>query len=139
MLTSYVNVYVGIAARLAPVALVLQGAAGLDADLAALAAQREADHLRGMTMLTARLVQLGCLRDDVTPAEAAAVLTTLATVGSYHHLVLQCGWAVQRFEAWMADTLVATLIAADYQPGGRPLRSTRDRRPARRPHPPRGV
>ena len=91
-------------------------ATGRDADLAALAAQREADHLRGMTMLTARLVELDCLREDVTPAEAAAVLTTLATVGSYHHLVHQCGWTVQRFETWLTDTLVATLIAPDYRP-----------------------
>jgi hypothetical protein len=45
-------------------------------------------------------------------AEAQAVFRALAAPGVYRELVVECGWSVERFTAWLGETLERHLVGA---------------------------
>lgn len=49
---------------------------------------------------------------DVPLADAQAIFRAYAATGVYAALVVDAGWSPERFERWLADTLVAHLLAA---------------------------
>lgn len=117
--------------RTAALVRVLESAAGLDADLQALNDDLRAQRQHGMSFLADLLDDRGALRSDLTVREAADVLWLLNDSGPYHRLVLEQGWSAERYEAWLADSLLVLLISPDYRPpaSSKRTRSTRGQSP----------
>ena len=106
-----------VAARTAPLYAVIQAAAGLDADVRALAEDGRAQRIRGMRAMAQALADRGALKPELTPAEAADVLWLLMDPGVYHRLVIEQHWDPDRYQDWLADAFISLLIPAGYQPG----------------------
>jgi len=104
------------AARTAPLHQVIQAAAGLDADIRALAEEGRAQRIRGMRVIAQALADRGALKPGLTPHEAADVLWLLNDPGVYHRLVIEQKWTPDRYQDWLADALISLLIPASYQP-----------------------
>ncbi|MDX6274150.1 MAG: hypothetical protein QOJ92_1360 [Frankiales bacterium] len=116
ILRDFATNHVEVMGRTAALARVLESAAGLDADLRALNDELRAQRQHGMAFLAALLDERGALRPGLTVAEAADVLWLLNDSAPYHRLVVEQGWPIERFEAWLADTLVSLLLAPRYRP-----------------------
>src|SRR5215472_4939827 len=104
------------AARTAPLYAVIQAAAGLDADIRALAEDGRAQRTRGMRVMAQALADRGALKPGLTPAEAADILWLLIDPGIYHRLVIEQHWDPERYQDWLADALISLLIPPSYQP-----------------------
>jgi len=95
---------------------VVQAAAGLDADIRALADDGRAQRIHGMRWLAQRLADRGALKPGMTAPEAADILWLLNDPGVYHRLVNEQHWPPDRYQDWLADALISLLIPASYQP-----------------------
>jgi len=116
ILTGYARHVRQVAARMAPLHQVVQAAAGLDADIRALAEEGRAQRIRGMRAMAQSLADRGALKPGLTPLEAADVLWLLIDPSVYHRLVIEQKWTPDRYQAWLADALISLLIPASYQP-----------------------
>jgi AcrR family transcriptional regulator len=105
-----------VGARTAPLHEVVRAAAGLDEEIRALAEEARAQRLRGMRMLAQQLADRGALKPGLTPAEVADVLWLLNDPGVYYRLVVEQHWDPDRYQDWLADSLINLLIRASYQP-----------------------
>jgi hypothetical protein len=56
----------------------------------------------------------GRMRAGISPSEAVAVIWALCGPDQYTQLVFERGWTPSRYEQWLGDALVNTLL----QPGG---------------------
>lgn len=123
ILADYVRSECDVNARIAPLNAVLHGAAGLDADIRALAEDGRAQRLRGMQFLVQVLADRGALRPDLTTSEAADILW-LFNPDIYHRLVIEQRWSPDRYEQWLTAALDSLLISPGYRPkASRPRRS----------------
>jgi AcrR family transcriptional regulator len=120
ILASYARHVRQTAARTAPLHQVVQAAAGLDADIRALAEEGRAQRIRGMRVMAQRLADRGALKPGLTPLEAADILWLLNDPGVYHRLVIEQKWTPDRYQDWLTDALISLLIPATYQPGSVP-------------------
>ena len=50
------------------------------------------------------------MRTDVTPDEAADILSLLVMPSSYHQFVTQGGWTDERFSDWLGQTICTLLL-----------------------------
>jgi AcrR family transcriptional regulator len=100
-----------VAPRHVPVQLVIRAAAGNDHEARALWDELQAERLRGMTLFARALHQDGHLRAGVSVDEARDVLWTYNSAELFQLLVLERGWSPQRYGRWVADALIATLVA----------------------------
>jgi AcrR family transcriptional regulator len=116
ILASYARHVRQTAARTAPLHQVIQAAAGLDADIRALAEEGRAQRIRGMRVMAQHLARRGALKPDLTPLEAADILWLLNDPSVYHRLVIEQKWTPDRYQDWLADVLISLLIPASYQP-----------------------
>jgi AcrR family transcriptional regulator len=97
--------------RTAPVLLLARAAAGLDADVAAVWRQLQAERLTGMTAFASSLTDSGQTRPALSTDDVRDVLWTLNSVSMYELLVLDRGWPVERYGDFVADALVAAVVA----------------------------
>ena len=116
ILAQYARQVREVGARTAPLHEVVRAAAGLDEEIRALAEEARAQRLRGMRMLAQQLADRGALKPGLTPAEAADVLWLLNDPGVYYRLIVEQHWDPDRYQAWLADSLIDLLIRASYQP-----------------------
>src|SRR6185312_5978963 len=116
ILASYARHVRQTAARTAPLHQVVHAAAGLDADICALAEDGRAQRLRGMQAMAQHLADRGALKPGLTPLEAADILWLLNDPSVYHRLVIEQKWDPDRYQDWLADALISLLIPASYQP-----------------------
>jgi AcrR family transcriptional regulator len=97
--------------RLGPYNEVLRTAAAVDAEAAAL---RDDVHLRqrrmAMSTIAGWVADRGPLRDDLPVERAAAVIWTLAGPEVHRMLRVDWSWTPDQYEAWLRDTLTATLL-----------------------------
>jgi AcrR family transcriptional regulator len=112
-LEGYAATQPGIHARMGPLMRVLAGAAATDPELAEV--QREMDDFRlaGLGRFAGLLAERGVLRPGVSDVEARDVLWTLCSHATYDQLVTRLGWSPQRYERWLAETLVRALLPPD--------------------------
>ena len=120
ILTAYARQVREVGARIAPLHEVVRAAAGLDDEVRALAQEGGAQRIRGMRVLARVLADRGALKPDLTPAEAADVLWLLIDPGVYYRLVIEQHWDPDRYQDWLADSLISLLIPASYQPATSP-------------------
>jgi AcrR family transcriptional regulator len=116
ILASYARHVRQTAARTAPLHQVVQAAAGLDADIRALAENGRAQRIRGMRAIAQILTDRGALKPGLSSAEAADILWLLNDPGVYHRLVIEQKWDPGRYQNWLADALTSLLIPPSYQP-----------------------
>jgi hypothetical protein len=116
ILAHYARQVCEVGARTAPLHEVVRAAAGLDEEVRAMAEEGGAQRLRGMRMLAQQLADRGALKPGLTPAEVADVLWLLNDPGVYYRLVVERHWDPDRYQDWLADSLINLLIPASYQP-----------------------
>jgi len=100
-----------VAPRVAPVLLLVRGAAATDPELADLQAEMDLDRLTRMTRNARALAKGKHLRSGITLAAAADVLWTYSSPEIYELLVIRRGWSVERYARFIADGMIAALLA----------------------------
>ena len=88
-------------------------AAGTDPEVRALVEDGRNQRLAGMRRLAGVLADRGALRPGLTVDEAADVLWLLHDPAVYHRLVLEQGWEPERYEQWLAQSLIRLLLVDD--------------------------
>jgi hypothetical protein len=83
-----------------------------DPDLLARYREREEQRLMGMIQygVPAQLDRSGRLRAGISPSEAVAVIWALSGRDQYTQLVFERGWTPTRYEEWLGDALINTLL-----------------------------
>lgn len=100
-------------ARTAGVLSVIEAAAAVDADIAALWEKVQGQRFAGMTQAVGQFAAAGVLRPDRTPETAADVLWLLTGPWAYRALVTDRGWKPEEYERWLADTLQELILRPD--------------------------
>ena len=96
--------------RTAPVFRVIREAAALDPDVAALERRRSAQRLANYGLAAGILEARGALREGLSADDAAAVIHALGHPDEFRFLVLDQGWPVERWAAWVRGALEAALL-----------------------------
>jgi AcrR family transcriptional regulator len=96
--------------RTAPILLLARAAATLDADVAVVWQQLQDERLVGMTAFAGHLAGTGLLGVELTQDDVRDVLWTFNSVSIYELLVLERGWAPDRYGRFVADALTGALI-----------------------------
>jgi AcrR family transcriptional regulator len=97
--------------RVGPLARVLRaGAATGDNDLVELLRTVERERLRGTTSIAAHLAEVGALRSDLTVTRAGHRLWVINAGETGDALVIDCGWSLDEYQAWMAETMTSALL-----------------------------
>lgn len=99
-----------LAPEVAPILLLVRGAAASDPGMAALFAEVEAQRRTRMRTNARRLQQGGWLRSDVSLARAADILWTYSSAELYDLLVLSSGWTAKRYGEFVGQALIAALL-----------------------------
>jgi AcrR family transcriptional regulator len=73
---------------------------------------REEQRLTGMIQygLPGQLERSDRLRSGISPSEALALIWALSGPDQYTQLVFERGWAPSRYEEWLGDALINTLL-----------------------------
>lgn len=101
-----------LAERCGDVIAALQSAAGVEPELGETFEAGMARHRAGAATTVHRLLELGGLRPDLPPDDAAAILAALTAPSVYASLTAEHGWTFDRAQAWLDTTLAAQLLAA---------------------------
>jgi AcrR family transcriptional regulator len=101
---------VQILERARPVDDIMRGAGSVDPEIAALRAGMQELRHRNMRQLVSWLAARGPFRGGVSEEEAAAIIWTLASPEVHGLLRRDRGWSVERYVAWLSDTLSRTLL-----------------------------
>ena len=109
-LSLYGEFVADVSPRHVPIQLLVRAAAATDPE-AVVWDQLPAERMEGMTLFARALHREGHLRPDVSAEEAGDMLWTCNSPEVYELLVLQRGWTPERYGRWVADTLIAGLIA----------------------------
>jgi AcrR family transcriptional regulator len=107
----YAGALRSIQSRLAPLFRVLQGAAPLDLELAALWQGISERRAKNMRLLAKDLAATGRLRPDLSVARAADIIWSMNSPEFYLLLVEQRGWSPKEFERWLGDAWARLLLA----------------------------
>jgi AcrR family transcriptional regulator len=102
------------AERTAGIQMVIESAAGSDPAVQALAEEGRQQRFTAMRDLAGELRKRGALRSELSRDDAADVLWLFNDARVYHRLVIERRWSPARFEAWLAEMLIAALIRPDY-------------------------
>jgi AcrR family transcriptional regulator len=110
-LDQWVRIVRDVVRRVAPIGTVLVLASDTDSEAAALKATADANRLFGAQQLVRHLARIGGLRPGLSRAAAADVCWLYMDPMLYNRLVVERGWSVARYEAFLRDALGAALLA----------------------------
>lgn len=122
-LAGFVAIAADVNARVAPIYLVLVGAAGADTDAAALLEQLTRQRQEGQRRISRALARAGALRPGMRERDAADIVHALLSPELYRLLVLDRGWRPARYERWLTALLVEQLLPAEPPSTGGPGRT----------------
>jgi AcrR family transcriptional regulator len=108
---SWVALQAAIAHRLAPLFDVLTVAADGDAEVAALLDVNERNRSDGARRFVEHLAEIGGLRADLRADRAAQVAELLMDPVPCRRLVIDGGWTLEEYAAYVTRVAVATLLA----------------------------
>jgi AcrR family transcriptional regulator len=95
----------------------LRGAGALlSPDLAALDREHEQRRLTAQAATIDLLARSGRLRPDLDAATAGDIVWSLTGREMYRMLVADRGWASERYETWLAETLISSLLVPGPDP-----------------------
>jgi AcrR family transcriptional regulator len=101
-----------IQGRLAPLFKVLQGAAPLDPELAALWKTISERRAKNMRLFAADLAATGRLQPRLSVTKVADIVWSMNSPEFYLLLVEERGWSSEEFESWLADSWIRLLLIA---------------------------
>ena len=111
-LIGYTGLVVDINVRLAPIYEAVRGAASADPEVRDVFEAIGTERRIGAGRVIGDLVAKGgSLRDGLDDQAAADVLWVLIDAGLFHLLVHRRDWTPERFEAWLAETMLRELLA----------------------------
>ena len=99
-----------VAPEVAPILLLVRGAAATDPDMAALLHEAEDQRRSRMRHNARRLQRRGWLRPGVNLRQATDVLWTYSSAELYDLLVLRSGWPLARYGDLVGNALIAALL-----------------------------
>ncbi|MCU1388151.1 MAG: helix-turn-helix transcriptional regulator, partial [Ilumatobacteraceae bacterium] len=99
-----------VAPRVAPILLLLRGAADGDSTAAALLRDLDRDRHTRMTRNARTLVRGGHTRPGIRLSEASDVLWTYSSPELYDLLVRRRNWTPQRYGTFIADAIAGALL-----------------------------
>ncbi len=99
-----------LAPEVSPIRLLMRSAAATDPDLAQVLKQSDEERLQRMRHNARFLARRGYLRRGLTPAEAADLLWTCTSAELYELFVVRRGWSLRRFERFVGDLMLASLL-----------------------------
>ena len=108
----YADAVAEVNSRLAPVYLVLRGAAAQAPELGQMWAEIVTRRARNMRLFAQDLAVTGELRPGLDVDEVADVVWSMNAPEYYALLVLDRGWPPERFARWLADTWCRLFVAA---------------------------
>lgn len=85
---------------------------GGGAEAAEITAETDRERLIGTTMFVSHLAAVGHLRPGLDPVHAADGCWLLISPQLYRLSTVDRGWSGDAYEAWLADMLIATLLAS---------------------------
>lgn len=106
----YASALRSIQQRLAPLFRVLQGAAPLDPELAALWKSISERRARNMRLFAADLDAAGGIRPHLSVAKVADIIWSMNSPEFYLLMVEERGWSPKEFEDWLADAWVRLFL-----------------------------
>lgn len=110
LLAGFVTVTVHLNARIAPLYRILVSAAGTDPDAAALLDGLTRQRQQGQRLIARSLARTGALRPELRERDAADIVHALLSPEVYRLLVIDRGWKTERYQPWLANTLVDQLL-----------------------------
>jgi AcrR family transcriptional regulator len=108
----YATAVVAANTRLAPLHLVLRGAAEQDGELARIRDEISERRAANMRLFAADLAATGELRPGLDPGEVADVVWSMNSAEYFTLLVRERGWEPGRFAAWLADAWSLLFLAS---------------------------
>jgi hypothetical protein len=91
--------------------VVMSGAAGSDAEIAAMYdSQQELRH-RDQRRLARALARAGALRPGLSEGRATDIVWAIANPRTYHSLVRSRGWPRAEYQRWLGELLIGALLA----------------------------
>jgi AcrR family transcriptional regulator len=108
-----------LAPEVSPIRLLMRSAAASDSDLAQVLSDSDEERLQRMRQNARFLAKRGYLREDLAPSEAADFLWTCSSAELYELFVVRRGWSLRRFEQFVGDLMVATLLPSESVRGAR--------------------
>jgi TetR/AcrR family transcriptional regulator, regulator of autoinduction and epiphytic fitness len=103
-------------ARMASVLSVIESAAATDPEIGRLWGKLQDQRLQGMTMAAHEFREQDALRPGLGAGRAADILWLYAGPWAYRCLVIDRGWSLDEYEAWIGDTLYAQLMNPQAEP-----------------------
>jgi hypothetical protein len=97
--------------RIGGVLEVIRGAAPTDPDIAALWRRIQDDFLGNQRAIAQSLHDKGALLPDLGVDAATDILWLLNISNAWHLLVVERGWAPERFEQWIGDVACSQILA----------------------------
>jgi len=112
MLDAGLDIHLHFEARIHDYALELKSIRSTDPAAQAAWDDRMAARRAGLARLAARLLAEGSLQAGWTESEAVDFLFALLSVDNYQTLVVELGWAVERYRDRMRATILSTLFTS---------------------------
>ena len=109
-LTGFVENAVHVNGRVAPLYRILVSAAGTDPDAAALLDELTRQRQQGQRVIARSFARAGALRPGLRERDAADLVHALMSPELYGLLVVDRAWKTERYERWLAETLVDQLL-----------------------------
>ena len=115
-LGAFVRIAVDVNSRTAAIYRILVSAAASDPDAAALLADLTRQRQEGQGRIAGALARSGALRSGMRARDAGDLVHALASPELYGLLVVDRGWSVERYRAWLTGTLLDQLLAPTEHP-----------------------
>ena len=109
-LAGFAHINVAISTRTEHIYRVLVSAAASDPEAAALLADYHRQRDQGQGQIARALARAGALRPRLRERDAADIIHALMSPDLYRLLVTERGWAPERYERWLAATLIDQLV-----------------------------
>lgn len=110
-ITIYAAAVTKINVRMAPLHLVLRGAAATAPELAGIRNEISARRAANMRLFAHDLARTGQLRPDLATDEVADIVWSMNSAEYFTLLVRERGWDPDRFAAWLADAWCRLFLA----------------------------
>ena len=99
-----------IVQRAGPIFDVMRSAGTAEPEVAELYARIQEERRRNMARVVGWVAANGPLRDGLSMDDAADVVWTLTSADVHRLLTADSGWTEERYERWLGDTLIASLL-----------------------------
>jgi AcrR family transcriptional regulator len=109
-LTAFAGIARAMISQATSIYQILAGAATSDPQAAGLLAEYTQTREQGQGRLPQALAARGALRPGLPERDAADIIHALASPELYHLLVTVRGWSPDRYERWLAGTLISQLL-----------------------------